>query len=130
MLKVSISLVILVALPLQVLGHGMVMDPVNRASRWRVDPTATPDYTDNGLYCGGYAVIISNQIKFTLLIIHVYLCFILQVQWTQNGGKCGMCGDAYSAALPRDHELGGIYGQGVVVKKLIIEILFIKYVFF
>lgn len=37
-------------------GHGMVMDPVNRASRWRVDPSAPADYTDNEGFCGGYAV--------------------------------------------------------------------------
>lgn len=37
-------------------GHGMVMDPVARASRWRVDTTAKINYNDNGNFCGGYYV--------------------------------------------------------------------------
>lgn len=124
MLKISVALVTLVALPLQVLGHGMVMDPVNRASRWRVDPTATPDYTDNGLYCGGYAVTFflnfynlnyKNRYKSNFLLF--------QSQWITNNGKCGVCGDSYSEAVPRAHEFGGTYGQGVVVKTLVMYIL-------
>ena len=38
-------------------GHGMVLDPVNRASRWKYDKTAVPDYDDMGLFCGGFDVI-------------------------------------------------------------------------
>lgn len=41
---------------------------------------------------------------------------LLQVQWDSNGGKCGVCGDNYQDPTPRDHELGGMYGQGVIVK--------------
>ena len=37
----------------------------------------------------------------------------MQVQWEQNGGKCGVCGDRYDG--PRDHEIGGKYATGVVV---------------
>ncbi|CRL06465.1 CLUMA_CG019451, isoform A [Clunio marinus] len=75
-------------------GHGMVMDPVNRASRWKVDPTAIPDYNDMEGFCGGY-----------------------QFQWSPAiQGRCGLCGDRYTDALPRAHELGGTYGQGVIVK--------------
>lgn len=74
-------------------GHGMVVDPVNRATRWRFDKTAIPDYNDNGLYCGGF-----------------------DVQWKTYKGKCGLCGDSYGDAKPRTHELGGKYGQGKIVK--------------
>ena len=41
-----------------------------------------PDYQDNEGFCGGQTV-----------------------QWTQNGGKCGLCGDAYNGV--REHEYGG-----------------------
>lgn len=74
-------------------GHGMVLDPVNRASRWRYDRTATPDYDDNGINCGGFSI-----------------------QHDTNGGKCGICGDNYAHPVPRAHELGGKWGQGVIVK--------------
>lgn len=73
-------------------GHGMLMDPVNRASRWRVDRLALPDYNDNQGFCGGYGV-----------------------QWGTNGGKCGLCGDDYRDATPRNHELGGKYGSGQIM---------------
>jgi hypothetical protein len=79
-----------------VIGHGMVLDPVNRASRWKVSPwtnSAPRDYNDMEGFCGGYFV-----------------------QWGQNGGLCGVCGDDYSLKTPRPHELGGTYGQGVIVK--------------
>ncbi|XP_077289720.1 uncharacterized protein LOC143913663 [Arctopsyche grandis] len=73
-------------------GHGMVMDPVNRASRWRVDSSAPANYDDNQLWCGGAGALVSN------------------------GRKCGMCGDNFANPTPRMHELGGRYGQGVIVK--------------
>ena len=31
-----------------------------------------------------------------------------------QGGKCGICGDPYQG--PRDHEAGGKYASGVIVK--------------
>lgn len=36
-------------------------------------------------------------------------------QFTQMGGKCGLCGDKYSDAMPRPHELGGKYGVGDIM---------------
>lgn len=36
-----------------VYGHGMMLEPVGRQSRWRYDSTAVPNYTDNELFCGG-----------------------------------------------------------------------------
>ncbi|XP_077291800.1 uncharacterized protein LOC143915185 [Arctopsyche grandis] len=93
MMKFALVLSFLVAAPLYVNGHGMVMDPVNRASRWRVDSSAPVNYDDNQLYCGSFGQ-----------------------QWVNNGGKCGFCGDNYADAQPRKHEIGGKYGQGVIVK--------------
>lgn len=41
-----------------------------------------------------------------------YLHFI--VQWEQNGGQCGICGDPYHLEEPRPHEAGGLYGKGII----------------
>lgn len=30
----------------------------------------------------------------------------IKVHWDQNGGKCGVCGDAYHLESPRPHEAG------------------------
>lgn len=40
----------------------------------------------------------------------------MQAQHSLNGGKCGLCGDDYALPRPRANELGGTYGQGVIVK--------------
>lgn len=32
-----------------------------------------------------------------------------------NGGKCGVCGDDYTAAHPQPNENTGTYGQGKIV---------------
>lgn len=90
---IFLSIVLLVILYDETSGHGMLMDPVNRASRWRLDKIARPDYNDNQGFCGGYAT-----------------------QWSKNGGKCGLCGDSYDSPTPRSHEIGGYWGQGVIVK--------------
>lgn len=37
-------------------GHGMLLDPVNRASRWRFNSSAPADYNDNEGFCGGFNV--------------------------------------------------------------------------
>lgn len=37
-------------------GHGMVLNPVGRSSRWRYDRTAKVNYGDNQLWCGGFYV--------------------------------------------------------------------------
>jgi hypothetical protein len=92
--KVKILGALLVAILVdEIAGHGMLMDPVNRASRWKVDGSNPRDYNDMEGFCGGF-----------------------NVQWSQNGGKCGLCGDNYSDARPRRHELGGMFGAGVIMK--------------
>jgi len=75
-------------------GHGMVIDPIARSSRWRQNDSAPMNFDDAGLFCGGF-----------------------QVQHEVNGGKCGLCGDDFRLATPRPNELGGLYGEGVVVKR-------------
>lgn len=41
---------------IQIRGHGMMMDPVNRSSAWKKDLPVPPNYNDNQLFCGGYEV--------------------------------------------------------------------------
>lgn len=61
---VVISTVILVVLSLDlVAGHGMVMSPVARGSRWRLDTSAPINYNDNGNFCGGFYVGINYILK-------------------------------------------------------------------
>lgn len=62
--------------------HGRLMDPPARSSAWRYGFDTPVDYDDNQLYCGG-----------------------IQVQWSVNNGKCGICGDAYDGK--REHEYPG-----------------------
>jgi len=37
-------------------GHGMMLSPTGRSSRWRYDSSAPTNYDDNALYCGGFWV--------------------------------------------------------------------------
>uniref|UniRef100_A0A336LYJ2 CSON004461 protein n=1 Tax=Culicoides sonorensis TaxID=179676 RepID=A0A336LYJ2_CULSO len=73
-------------------GHGMVLEPVARGSRWRFNESAPRNYNDAELYCGGRTV-----------------------QWNQNNGKCGICGDNFADSRPRRHEIGGEFGEPVIV---------------
>lgn len=93
MIKIISILVLVVALANEIAGHGRMMDPVNRASRWRVGMGGPADYNDMEGFCGGF-----------------------NTQWSTYGGKCGYCGDSYGDATPRRHELGGLYGDGTIVK--------------
>ncbi|XP_044585224.1 uncharacterized protein LOC123265496 [Cotesia glomerata] len=76
-----------------VFGHGMLMDPVNRGSAWRLGFDTPVNYNDNENYCGGF-----------------------NVQHNQNKGQCGLCGDDYRLKTPRPNENGGIYGTKTIVK--------------
>lgn len=55
-------------------SHGYMIDPIGRASRWRVPEFSEGpiDNNDNQLYCGGASA-----------------------QWDKHNGKCGACGDEY-----------------------------------
>ncbi|XP_017846857.2 uncharacterized protein LOC108602982 [Drosophila busckii] len=72
-------------------GHGMMLNPAGRSSRWRDDSSAPTNYDDNALYCGGLWKLVENK-------------------------ACGLCGDDYSMSVPRPNELGGTYGQGKIVR--------------
>lgn len=77
---------------IEVSSHGMVLDPVARGSRWRYNTSAPHNYNDAEQYCGG-----------------------MSIQWNQNKGKCGICGDNYADVRPRQHEIGGEFGEPVIV---------------
>lgn len=38
------------------------------------------------------------------------------VQWEQNSGNCGVCGDPYHFKEPRPHEAGGEYAKGIITR--------------
>lgn len=44
--------------------------------------------------------------------LYVYI----SVQWEQNSGNCGVCGDAYNFRSPRPHEAGGAYAKGIITR--------------
>nr|XP_009857447.1 uncharacterized protein LOC104265352 [Ciona intestinalis] len=80
-------------------GHGRLLQPPSRSSMWRykyTDPMLSPyaeiiqsNYDDNGLNCGGK----NTQ--------------------TVNEGRCGVCGDSYTAAV-KENEAGGKYALGII----------------
>ncbi|XP_068084183.1 uncharacterized protein [Anabrus simplex] len=72
-------------------GHGYLHSPPNRGSLWRFGHNTPVNYQDNEQFCGGWAV-----------------------QWEQNDGKCGECGDDYALPRPRSQENGGIFGKGII----------------
>ncbi|XP_050302893.1 uncharacterized protein LOC126740771 isoform X2 [Anthonomus grandis grandis] len=75
-------------------GHGRLIEPPSRASAWRYGFDTPHNYNDHELYCGGFTR-----------------------QWVKNEGKCGVCGDPWDSKKPRAHEYGGVFGQGIIVRK-------------
>ncbi|XP_067005045.2 uncharacterized protein [Anabrus simplex] len=71
----------------------MLIEPPNRGSMWRFGFSTPRDFNDNEQFCGGYGI-----------------------QWQQNDGKCGQCGDNWQLPRPRPHENGGVYGTGTIAK--------------
>ena len=41
----------------------------------------------------------------------------LPVQFGENNGKCGVCGDDIRQDEPRDHESNGVYGNGIIGRR-------------
>lgn len=52
----KLSAIFVLALIGYVAGHGMLLEPVGRASRWRYDSSAPANYNDNEVWCGGLGV--------------------------------------------------------------------------
>ncbi|EFX81690.1 hypothetical protein DAPPUDRAFT_317372 [Daphnia pulex] len=75
-------------------GHGRLRDPPSRSSLWREGFKTPPDYNDTEGFCGGY-----------------------ERQWMVNGGKCGICGDAFDEAVKPHEAPGGIFATGTIVRR-------------
>ncbi|KAF0299687.1 hypothetical protein FJT64_027639 [Amphibalanus amphitrite] len=88
------TLGVLLLLVGHVAGHGRLMDPPARNAMWRFNFSNPVNYNDNELFCGGFVV-----------------------HHQQNGGKCGPCGDNYVMKVPRPHEAGGEFAQGIIGKR-------------
>ncbi|KRT86798.1 hypothetical protein AMK59_1451, partial [Oryctes borbonicus] len=88
----AFTILFIVTLP-STKSHGRLIEPPSRASAWRYGFDTPHNYNDHELFCGGYTR-----------------------QWVKNGGKCGVCGDPWDSKVPRAHEYGGTYGQGVIVR--------------
>ncbi|CAG9803569.1 unnamed protein product [Chironomus riparius] len=94
MRRVTLLCTLFVMLIHHVRGHGRLMEPPARNAMWRFGFPNPVNYNDNELFCGGWSV-----------------------QWEQNSGKCGTCGDAYHLDTPRPHEAGGDYGKGIISRR-------------
>jgi hypothetical protein len=80
-------------LPL-VAGHGFIKDPPARQVCYREFPKkcVAVHWTPDELNCGGFGI-----------------------QWKRNGGKCGVCGDAYHLQNP-SFVYPGNFARGVITK--------------
>ncbi|XP_042868838.1 uncharacterized protein LOC122251188 [Penaeus japonicus] len=93
---VLITFVCLAFCAVGVWGHGRLMDPPARNAMWRLGYPNPVNYNDNELYCGGFVV-----------------------QYQKNDGKCGVCGDNFADKVPRDHEAGGLFGNGIIGRRFV-----------
>jgi len=71
-------------------GHGRLRQPPGRSTMWRYDFPTPENVNDHELNCGGFG------------------------RQQKNNGLCGVCGDPYDQPRPRDNELGGRFGEGVI----------------
>jgi hypothetical protein len=62
-----VSLTVILGFIGSVVGHGYLLEPIARGSRWRFNTTALPDYDDNSQFCGGFAVSLKNFKKYRVL---------------------------------------------------------------
>lgn len=75
-------------------GHARLVDPPSRASMWRFGFSTPHDYDDTAGNCGGF-----------------------NTQWAVNGGKCGLCGDAFNAEVKEHEAPGGKFATGTIVRE-------------
>lgn len=74
-------------------AHARLLEPPSRASMWRMGFDSPENFDDDQTYCGG-----------------------IGVQWDENHGRCGICGDSWSD-FPRDHEAPlGKFATGTIVR--------------
>lgn len=84
MFQFVVSLFIFTCLVQVASFHGMLLDPVNRSSRWRFDPLAPVDYNDNEGFCGGFYV--------SSVWLNIAFIPVIVDQWAVNGMGPPNCG--------------------------------------
>jgi len=89
-MQTILGIFLVLGIAVDVNGHGRLMDPPSRASMWRAGFSNPADYNDNEGFCGGF-----------------------NVQWEQNGGKCGICGDNWADEV-REHEAPNRFANGII----------------
>jgi len=72
-------------------SHGRLVSPPARSSAWRYRSGFPAYYDDTAMYCGGF-----------------------NTQWVTNGGRCGICGEAWNK--PKEFEKGGKFYRGTIVE--------------
>ncbi|XP_059145496.1 uncharacterized protein LOC131932586 [Physella acuta] len=80
-------------LPSLISGHGRMLDPPSRMSAWISGYQVPVNHLDNEMMCGGRTV-----------------------QWQQNGGKCGICGDPWSGPRLYERPDGAMVQHNVITK--------------
>jgi len=94
MLKVTTSLFCIIMSVQKVESHARLLEPPSRASMWRMGFNSPENFDDDQTYCGGWGV-----------------------QWSENNGRCGVCGDPWNS-YPREHEAPfGKFATGTIVRK-------------
>lgn len=96
MLVITLGTAVFLSVLSQIDGHGRLMDPPARNAMWRFGYPNPVNYNDNELYCGGFVI-----------------------QYQKNKGKCGVCGDDFREEVPRSHEAGGVYANGIITKRYV-----------
>jgi len=76
-------------------GHGRLRHPTGRSTMWRYGFETPENVNDHELNCGGFG------------------------KQQKNNGLCGVCGDPFDQPRPRDNEMGGRYGLGIVVEEYV-----------
>jgi len=76
-------------------GHGRLRHPAGRSTMWRYGFPTPENVNDHELNCGGFG------------------------KQQDNNGLCGVCGDPFDQPRPRDNEMGGRYGLGIVAEEYV-----------
>jgi len=95
MVAVAEWVVLLPLLLARVQGHGRLRHPAGRSTMWRYGFPTPENVNDHELNCGGFG------------------------RQQKNNGLCGVCGDPYDEPRPRQNEMGGRYGLGIVSQEYV-----------
>jgi hypothetical protein len=95
----------------QVSSHAYLADPPARSTCWRNFPQCPQWVDDNQMNCGG----LYEMRSLIPILFMLYFCLTgTFYQWSSNGGKCGICGEAWDR--PKMFERGGSMYRGLIVR--------------